>query len=193
MNSQIGVAYVQYAIAMLCFVIAIKTKRPVDWLITFSWFMTATLWFKLGIDEANKVTKVMVQLDDGAFMPRRAHDTDAGADIFSPVCFRVPARGSYTVNTGVHVQLPPNTKCDIRSKSGLNIKSDIVTDGLVDEGYSGAIMVKLYNMGDNPKVFKRGDKITQMVITPVLYTGFKEVDVVHGGERGDNGIGSTGR
>jgi len=144
------------------------------------------------MDDAN-LPVVKVQLDDGAFMPVRAHDTDAGADIFSPTCFRVPARGSYTVRTGVHVQLPPNTKCDIRSKSGLNIRDNIITDGLVDEGYSGEIMVKLYNMGDLPKQFNRGDKITQIVITPVLYTRFEQVEIVQGGERGDGGFGSTGR
>ena len=58
--------------------------------------------------------KVMVQLDDGAFMPERAHDTDAGADIRTPVSFVLAARSSHTVNTGVHIQIPSNTKCDIR-------------------------------------------------------------------------------
>lgn len=137
--------------------------------------------------------KVMVQLDDGAFMPERAHDTDAGADIRTPESFVLPAGGSHTVNTGVHIQIPSNTKCDIRSKSGLNTNHDIISEGLIDEGFSGEIRVRLHNLSDEPYTFNRGDKITQIVVTPVYYPEFEEVEQVEGGERGENGYGSTGR
>lgn len=137
--------------------------------------------------------KVRVQLDDYGIMPERAHDTDAGADIRTPEAFVLPARGSHSVRTGVHIELPPLTKCDIRSKSGLNVNHDIITTGLIDEGFSGEIVVRLHNLGELPHVFKRGDKITQIVVTPVYYPEFEQVDKVQGGERGDNGYGSTGR
>ena len=137
--------------------------------------------------------KVMVQLDDGAFMPERAHGTDAGADIRTPESFVLPAGGSHTINTGVHIQLPPHTKCDIRSKSGLNTNHDIISEGLIDEGFSGEIRVRLHNLSDEPHYFERGDKITQLVVTHVYYPEFEEVEQVEGGERGDAGYGSTGR
>lgn len=134
-----------------------------------------------------------VQLDEGAFLPQRAHDTDAGADILTPMAFMLPARGSVTIHTGVHIQLLPGTAGLLVSKSGLNVNNGIVSDGLIDEGYGGEIVVKLYNLSDNAHVFKRGEKITQLVIVPVLYADILQVDRVQGGPRGNAGFGSTGR
>ena len=137
--------------------------------------------------------QMKVQLDHGAFMPERAHPTDAGADLRTPIDFTIMPFGGYTVDTGVHIQLPEGTKCDVRSKSGLNIKHDIITVGLVDEGFTGSIKVRLLNLSDRPYGFRRGDKITQIVVTDVHYPDFVEVDRVSGGERGTGGYGSTGR
>lgn len=136
---------------------------------------------------------VGVQLDEGAYMPVREHITDAGADIRTPKGFVLPPLCAKTIDTGVHIQLPRNTKMDVRSKSGLHIKHDIVTDGLVDEGYSGSVRVRLHNLSCRPYIFRTGDKIAQLVITPVLYPQFDRVFAVEGGDRGDNGFGSTGR
>ena len=136
---------------------------------------------------------VKVQLDEGAFMPRRTYDTDAGADLFTPFGFTLAPHGEMVVDTGVHVQLPPNTKLELVPKSGLNVNCSIVGWGLVDEGYSGSIRVKLYNLGKNAHYFNKGDKISQMVISPVIYAEFEQVDSVEGGERGDAGFGSTGK
>lgn len=137
--------------------------------------------------------QLKVQLDEGAFLPERAHPTDAGADIRTPIDFTLQPWGSYTVDTGVHIQLPEGTKCDVRSKSGLNTKHDIISEGLIDEGFSGEIKVRLHNLSGEPYGFRRGDKITQIVVTPVYYPEIVEVDEVLGGERGASGFGSTGR
>lgn len=136
---------------------------------------------------------VNVQLDEGAWMPQRSHATDAGADLFTPFGFTLPPHGEMVVDTGVHVQLPPNTRLDLVPKSGLNVMCSIVGFGLIDEGYSGSIAVKLYNLGKNAHFFNKGDKISQMVISPVIYAEFEQVDEVEGGDRGDAGFGSTGK
>ena len=146
-----------------------------------------------GIERAKYTPCVSVQLDDGAYMPLRAHDTDAGADIFCKEAFTVPAHNSVMIDTGVHIQLPPHTKAELVSKSGLNINHCITTTGLIDEGYSGKIMVRVYNHGDYDYTFEAGDKVTQLVITDVMYATFTKVESVEGGERGDGGFGSTGR
>ena len=134
-----------------------------------------------------------VQLDANAFMPERAHDTDAGADIRTPCGFVLPAKGSAIVHTGVHVELPDGTVGMLKSKSGLNTHNGIVSEGVIDEGFSGEIVVKLYNHSGTPHEFEIGDKITQLVVMPVLYVDFEEVEMVNGGDRGDDGYGSTGR
>lgn len=136
---------------------------------------------------------VKVKLDDGAYLPERFHATDAGADLRTPFAFTLPAHKAAIVDTGVHVQLPAGTKGEIKSKSGLNIKHDIIAAGLIDEGFTGSITVKLYNLGDNDYHFEAGDKITQLVISNVRYEEFVDVDEIDGGERGNAGYGSTGR
>lgn len=134
-----------------------------------------------------------VRLDEGAYLPQRAHDTDAGMDLRTPVDAYVRAGGSTVIDTGVHIQLPPGTVGMLKSKSGLNVKDGIVSEGVIDEGYTGSIKVKLYNHGTKAKQIKAGDKITQLVVLPVLYVQVDQVDEIQGGDRGDGGFGSTGR
>lgn len=134
-----------------------------------------------------------IKLDRGAFMPVRAHGTDAGADLRSPVETVVPARGSRVIDTGVHIQLPHGYVGMLKSKSGLNVRHGITSEGVIDEGYTGPIKVKLYNNSDYPCAFTRGDKITQLVIVPCEYVGFDLVDDLDDSERGDGGFGSTGK
>lgn len=134
-----------------------------------------------------------VRLDPGAYLPQRAHDTDAGLDLRTPVDAYVRAGGSTVIDTGVHIQLPTGTVGMLKSKSGLNVKDGIVSEGVIDEGYTGSITVKLYNHGTEAKQFRRGDKITQLVVLPVLYVKVEQAEEIQGGDRGDGGLGSTGR
>ena len=132
-------------------------------------------------------------LDSGAFKPEFAHKTDAGADLRSPICATVPARGSVVIDTGVHVEIPEGYVGMLKSKSGLNVKHDLIGTGTIDSGYSGSIRVKLYNLGDTDYQILRGDKIIQMVILPCAYCEFTQVDKFAETERGNGGFGSTGR
>lgn len=134
-----------------------------------------------------------IKLDMGAFMPVRAHETDAGADLRSPVYALIPAGCSRVIDTGVHIQLPHGYVGMLKSKSGLNAWFSITSEGVIDEGYTGPIMVKLYNNGDEPYRIERGDKITQLVIIPCEYVDFEVVDKLDDSERGGDGFGSTGR
>ena len=140
-----------------------------------------------------QATVLKVQLDEYALMPVRAHRTDAGADILAPQGFLLPARSSAVVHTGVHVELPPRTVGMLKSRSGRNLFHDIVGEGVIDEGFSNEILVKLYNLGDSPYQFNRGDRIIQLVVMPVTYPDIVQVDEIWHGERGDAGYGSTGR
>ena len=86
-----------------------------------------------------------IQLDKQALMPVRAHDTDAGLDLLSPVDTVILAHGAVTIDTGVHIELPAHTAGFLKSKSGLNVKYGITSEGVIDVGYTGSIAVKLYN------------------------------------------------
>lgn len=134
-----------------------------------------------------------IKLDSDAIMPTRAHDTDAGLDLYATQSKKIPARGSAVFDTGVHIELPPNTAGMIKSKSGLNVKHDLTSEGVVDVGYTGTICVKLYNHGDKPYQVERGDKISQLVIVSIMTPELEPVDDLEETDRGNNGFESTGR
>lgn len=134
-----------------------------------------------------------VQLGPGAYMPERAHEIDAGLDLRSPIGTLIAGFGSATIDTGVHIQLPHGTVGMLKSKSGLNVKHGLTGEGVIDEGFTGSIVVKLYNHTPQEYYINKGDKISQLVILPVLRPTPVQVDKIEGGERGNNGFGSTGR
>lgn len=134
-----------------------------------------------------------IVLDEKALMPERAHETDAGLDLKSTVTVLIPKGGSETIDTGVHIALPSGTVGLIKSRSGLNVKYGIQSEGVIDEGYTGSIRVKLYNHGPQPYMVQRGEKISQLVILPCVKPELEVVGSLTGTERGNGGFGSTGR
>ena len=134
-----------------------------------------------------------MKLDNGAKMPTRAHSTDAGLDIYSRETKHIPARGSAIFDTGVHIELQTGTVGLLLSKSGLNVKHGITSEGVIDVGYTGSIKAKLYNSSDFDYLVCEGDKITQLVILPIHTPTLELVKDLDETERGDNGFGSSGR
>ena len=134
-----------------------------------------------------------IKLDKGAYMPERAHSTDAGADLRAPHDATVMPKGSVVIDTGVHIELPPNTVGMLKSKSGLNVKHGITSEGVIDVGYTGSVAVKLYNHSNKPYEVKAGDKISQLVVMPILIPTFELVEELEETERGEKGFGSSGR
>lgn len=134
-----------------------------------------------------------IVLDEGAIKPTREHPTDAGLDLYAMETKTINARGFCTFRTGVHAEIPEGCAGVLISKSGLNVKNSITSTGLIDEGYTGEIMVKLYNHGFTDYKVERGTKISQLMIVPVRYVEVEVVDSLSKTERGDKGFGSTGR
>jgi dUTP pyrophosphatase len=135
---------------------------------------------------------VKIKLDKKAKITR-AYKTDAGLDLYARETQIVPARESAVFDTGVHIELPPNTAGILISKSGLNVNHGITSTGLIDEGYVGSICVKLFNHSGKDYTVYEGDKISQLVIVPILTPDLELVDDLEATERGTNGFGSTGR
>lgn len=134
-----------------------------------------------------------IKLDEGAYMPTRAHETDAGLDVRSPVRRIVWSRSREVIDTGVHVEIPKGYAGLLRSKSGLMCNHGILSDGTVDAGYSGSIAVCLINTSDEPYTVEAGDKISQLVVVPCRLDPVELVDEIASGDRGENGFGSTGK
>ena len=150
--------------------------------------------------------KMKVMLDPGAKMPTRAHELDAGYDLYSPVDAVIfphdsasafggilgHSDSSVCIDTGVHVEIPAGYVGMVKSKSGLNVNHNITSEGVIDSGYTGSIMVKLYNHGHRIIKIKKGQKISQLVILPIITPELELVDGLEDTERGTGGFGSTG-
>ena len=134
-----------------------------------------------------------VLLDDGAFVPTRAHEEDAGLDLYAMDDQIVPAKGSAKFDTGVHVAIPVGYVGFLKSKSGLNVKHGLTGEGVIDAGYTGSIVVKLYNNSGSDYKVERGNKITQLVLLPIVTPEVELVESLDETERGNGGFGSTGR
>ena len=135
-----------------------------------------------------------IYVEKGAYVPERAHKTDAGLDIKARENRLIKAHRGALLHTGLHVQLPHGTAGLLVSKSGLNVKHGITSTGLIDEGYTGEIMVKLYNNSDENYLVHAGDKISQLVVIPVLYEDINFKNFLdENTDRGDHGFGSSGK
>lgn len=149
-----------------------------------------------------------IALDPNALMPVRAHENDAGLDLFTPKTVSIPGSkytappydrgyglvgvGQRVIDTGVHVEIPSGYVGFIKSRSSL-MSAGLLTDGTIDSGYTGSIRVKLFNTLPKDYVFKAGEKIAQLVIVPCLLPDLEVVDQLDETDRGDGGFGSTGK
>ena len=135
-----------------------------------------------------------VMLDEGAKMPRRAHKTDAGLDLYCRQGVIVEPHSSAVINTGVHIGFEPGTFGQIVSKSGLNVRDGIVCcGGTIDESYIGSIVVKVYNLSGKWYTFEPGDKVAQLIIMKYEAPEMEQVDYLDPTERGNRGFGSSGK
>ena len=138
--------------------------------------------------------EIKIVLDENAYIEEKAYATDAGYDIRTPKTVTVPAKGSAIIDSGVHALIPSGYVGMLKSKSGLNVKHGIVSEGVIDSGFLGSIVVKLYNNSDEDYEFAMGDKITQLVILPIAETKLTFVEKFENGTpRADRGFGSTGK
>lgn len=124
----------------------------------------------------------------------------AGLDIATPYDFTLPPLsiingggvGRMIINTGFKIELPPQTYGRIAPRSGLAVKRIDVGAGVIDNDYRGEIGVILYNYSTEPKEFKKGDRIAQLIITPYITPIVEIKDELDETERGCGGFGSTG-
>ena len=128
--------------------------------------------------------------------PRKAHDDDAAWDLRSRADLELPPRVSTLVPTGLFLELPAGYEAQVRPRSGLALKHNLMltnSPGTVDAGYRGEVGVIMFNAGDSPFPVKRGDRIAQMVIAKLPDVELEEAETLNETGRGAGGFGSTGR
>jgi dUTP pyrophosphatase len=139
-----------------------------------------------------------VRQGDDVPLPRYMTADAAGMDLFADLHREVtlaPLERSL-IPTGVAIALPPGFEGQVRTRSGLALRHGVTVlngPGTIDADYRGELKVLLVNLGSEPFVVRKGDRIAQLVIAPVTRAAWDEVGVLPGSERGDGGFGHTDR
>ena len=138
------------------------------------------------------------KLKENAIMPTYGSAEAAGADLYACLCEPVTiAPGeSVFVPTGLAMELPRGYAGLIYARSGLACKRGLAPAnkvGVVDSDYRGEFMIVLHNHGSVPQTVSHGERIAQLVITPVFTPGFSEVEELGTTDRAAGGFGSTGK
>jgi dUTP pyrophosphatase len=137
------------------------------------------------------------RLSDGATLPTRAHEGDAGLDLYASEPAHLGPGERWSVPTGVAVEIPEGHAGLVLPRSGLAREHGIAlvnSPGLIDSGYRGELKVLLLNT-DPAEVFRvvPGDRIAQLVVVPVAAPEPVEAEELAESARGDGGFGSSGR
>lgn len=129
-------------------------------------------------------------IDFGGTAPRRAHENDAGADVFSPRDFTIYPGQVHKIPLGFGIALPDGLAGYIFPRSSLSARGIVCELPPIDSGYCGEVHAIISNAGNNSYDIKAGDRIGQLVILPLVIPEFTYEDF---NERGDHAFGSTGR
>lgn len=147
-----------------------------------------------GEDKLFETIKIKLLNQDGK-MPSKAHDSDAGWDLYAAEDMLLPNGLRRTIKTAVSMAIPDGYVGLIWPRSGLSVKHGVdVLAGVVDAGYRGEIMVCLLNTDHKNTIeIKKGDKIAQILFQEVPKFKLYQVAELDNTERAEGGFGSTGR
>lgn len=137
------------------------------------------------------------RLSSGAKLPTYGSLEAAGADLYA--CLEQPViiepGASAWISTGIALEIPRDCAGLIYARSGMACKKGLAPAnkvGVIDSDYRGEVVVVLHNHGDRPQTVESGERIAQLVITPVLTPAYEEVKALSSSDRGAGGFGSTG-
>jgi dUTP pyrophosphatase len=131
-------------------------------------------------------------------LPQHATEGSAGVDLYADVSIPVTLEPGEraAISAGIRIAVPVGYEAQVRPRSGLARKfgiSMVNTPGTIDSDYRGVVHVLLINLGNEPFVVSRGDRIAQMVLSPVIRVEWEIQDSLAVTERGEGGFGHTGR
>ncbi|MBR2373560.1 MAG: dUTP diphosphatase [Lentisphaeria bacterium] len=141
---------------------------------------------------------VKIKMEKGAedLFPQKAHASDAAWDLRSRIDAELPVKKSFLVPTGVFIELPEGFEAQVRPRSGLALKHDLMltnSPGTIDAGYRGEVGVIMYNGGTSPYIIRRGDRIAQMLICKLPDVKLELCSELASSDRGEGGFGSSGK
>ena len=129
----------------------------------------------------------IVSMNNNAIIPTRASKRSAGLDLYSSVDVCVETGSIKKVNTGICVSLPENSYGSIRDKSSLAAKGLLTLGGVIDNDYTGEIIIIMTSLIEPIKI-KQGQKIAQLIVSNIMHPEIKLVKFLKSTERNDNGF-----
>ena len=147
---------------------------------------------------ANLISIPVQRLPHAAELPLPAYATPgaAGMDVVAAEAVTIPPGGRHAIATGLALAIPDGYEVQVRPRSGLALKHGVTclnTPGTIDSDFRGEVKVLLINLGHEPFVVERGERIAQLVPAPVQRAALVEVEALDETARGDGGFGSTGQ
>ncbi|MEM4756350.1 MAG: dUTP diphosphatase [Candidatus Woesearchaeota archaeon] len=134
------------------------------------------------------------KLHPDAILPKYAHPGDAGLDIYTIEDKILAPSERYTFKTGIAMEFDPGYVALIKDRSGLAAKQGLTTfAGVIEYTYRGELGIVAFNSSNQPIEIKKGDKIAQMLIMPIITVDVEEVQELSETIRGTGGFGSTGK
>jgi dUTP pyrophosphatase len=134
------------------------------------------------------------KLHPDAKIPTYAHQSDAGMDLYTVEGFTIEPGQHYLVRTGIALEIPHGYTALVWDKGSIANKRYLKTvGGVFDADYRGEYLIGLYNFGQEAQSFAVGDKITQLLIQPVIQPTLIEVETLDDTDRGEGRFGSTGQ
>jgi len=144
------------------------------------------------------MTEILIKrLSENIPLPKYETSGSSGLDLAANIdrAIEIKPGKSEIISTGLMVAIPKNFEIQIRPRSGLAAKNQITvlnTPGTIDADYRGELKVILINLSDKTFIVKKGLRIAQMVLCPIIKAKLKEVNTLDDTERGSGGLGSTG-
>ena len=130
----------------------------------------------------------VVLINDNAIIPTRASLRSAGLDLYSSIDVCIEIGSIKKINTGIRISLPKNSYGSIRDKSSLAAKGLLTLGGVIDNDYTGEIIIIMTSLIEPIKT-KQGQKIAQLIVSNITYPEIKLVKFLKSTERNDKGFG----
>ena len=146
-----------------------------------------------------QMVKILIKkINSKVKLPNYKTEGSSGMDLMAFIDnpISIKPKKSELIPTGISIAIPDNTEVQIRPRSGLAVKNNITvlnTPGTIDSDYRGEIKVIIFNHGKDNFIIKNGDRIAQMVLSPIIKIELEEVQNLPKTIRGDGGFGSTGK
>lgn len=133
------------------------------------------------------------KLKEGAKLPKYHHPGDVGMDMYAMETITIPPMGHHFFYHGFALEFPIGYSAIVKDKSSISKAGLTQLGGVFDAGYRGEYNTHLVNLSSEPYTIEEGDKVSQLVIVPVVIAQLEEVEILSESARGEGAFGSTGK